>query len=120
MILGGEPGRHGACPHNGGHGERTEHSDDRRRRRLLVLWVLVSGRLERIFISAPLAFVVMGLAINHRPLQLIHLNLRSTTVRSLAEVTLALVLFSDASGSISTRFVGIWALRCGSWPSAYP
>ncbi len=62
-----------------------------------ILWVLVSSRLERIYISAPFAFVVMGLAINHEPLRLIHLNVHSSTVRSLAEITLALVLFSDAS-----------------------
>ncbi len=62
-----------------------------------ILWVLVSSRLERIYISAPFAFVVMGLAINHEPLQLIHLNVHSSTIRSLAEITLALVLFSDAS-----------------------
>ena len=62
-----------------------------------VLWVLVSARLERIYISAPFAFVVMGLAVNHQPLQFVHLNVHSSTVRSLAEITLALVLFSDAS-----------------------
>ncbi len=62
-----------------------------------LLWVLVSSRLERIYISAPFAFVVMGLAINHQPIQLIHFSIHSSSVRSLAEITLALVLFSDAS-----------------------
>jgi NhaP-type Na+/H+ or K+/H+ antiporter len=63
----------------------------------VVLWSLLSGRLERLFITAPIAFVVMGLVVTHGPLTFIHFNPHSSTVRSLAEVTLALVLFTDAS-----------------------
>ena len=63
----------------------------------VILWSLVSARLERVFITAPIAFVVMGLVITHGPLTFIHFNPHSSTVRSLAEVTLALVLFTDAS-----------------------
>ena len=63
----------------------------------VILWSLVSARLERWLITAPIAFVVMGLATTHGPLAFIHFNPHSSTVRSLAEVTLALVLFTDAS-----------------------
>jgi len=63
----------------------------------VILWSLVSARLERLFITAPIAFVVMGLVVTHGPLAFIHFNPHSSTVRSLAEVTLALVLFTDAS-----------------------
>ena len=63
----------------------------------LVLWGLVSGRLERWDVSAPIAFVVAGLLTSNGPIAVIHVNLHSSTVRSLAEVTLALVLFADAS-----------------------
>ena len=63
----------------------------------MVLWSLCSRRLERFYISAPIAFVVMGLVVTHGPLALIHFNPHSETVKSLAEVTLALVLFTDAS-----------------------
>ncbi len=63
----------------------------------VILWSLVSARLERFFITAPIAFVVMGLVVTHGPLAFIHFNPHSSTVRSLAEVTLALVLFTDAS-----------------------
>jgi len=62
-----------------------------------VLWGLVSARLERWDVSAPIAFVVLGLLATHGPTALIHVNLHSSTVRVLAEVTLALVLFADAS-----------------------
>ena len=63
----------------------------------LVAWGAVSARLERWDLSAPIAFVVMGLLATHGPTALIHINLHSSTVRALAEVTLALVLFADAS-----------------------
>jgi sodium/hydrogen antiporter len=62
-----------------------------------VLWGLVSARLERWNVTAPIAFVAMGLAVAHEPLALIDVHLTSTAVRGLAEITLALVLFSDAS-----------------------
>jgi len=63
----------------------------------VVLWGLVSSRLERWNVSAPMAFVVLGLVATHGPTTLVHLNLHSSAIRSLAEITLALVLFADAS-----------------------
>jgi len=63
----------------------------------VVLWALVSGVLARWSISAPLAFVVLGLVVTHGPVHLVHINPHSSTILSLAEVTLALVLFTDAS-----------------------
>ena len=62
-----------------------------------VLWGLVSARFEHVNVSAPIAFVVLGLVVAHEPLSLIDVHITSTTVRSVAEITLALVLFSDAS-----------------------
>ncbi len=62
-----------------------------------VLWALVSARLERVNVSAPIAFVVLGLVVAHEPLSLLDVHLTSSTLRSVAEITLALVLFSDAS-----------------------
>ena len=63
----------------------------------VVLWALVSGALARWSISAPLAFLVLGLVVTHGPIHLIEINPHSSTILSLAEVTLALVLFTDAS-----------------------
>jgi NhaP-type Na+/H+ or K+/H+ antiporter len=62
-----------------------------------VLWGLVSARLERLNVSAPIAFVVLGLVVAHEPLSLLDAQVHSSTLRSIAEITLALVLFSDAS-----------------------
>ena len=63
----------------------------------VLVWGLVSARLERWDVSAPIAFVVLGVVVTHGPTTLVHFNLHSSTIRSLAEVTLALVLFADAS-----------------------
>ena len=59
--------------------------------------MLVSGRLERWDISAPIALVVLGLVVTHGPTALVHFNLHSSTIRSLAEIALGIVLFADAS-----------------------
>ena len=63
----------------------------------MIVWGLVSARLERWDVTAPIAFLVLGLGAANGPLALIHLNLHSSDIRSLAEITLALVLFADAS-----------------------
>ncbi len=63
----------------------------------VVVWGLVSARLERWAISPPIAFVILGLVVTHGPTEIVHFNLHSSTIRSLAELTLALVLFADAS-----------------------
>lgn len=76
----------------------------------LALWGVVSARLERWDVSAPIAFVVLGLLASHGPIALIHVNLHSSTVRTLAEVTLALVLFADASRVNARQLVSAAAL----------
>jgi NhaP-type Na+/H+ or K+/H+ antiporter len=63
----------------------------------VIVWGLVSARLERWEVTAPIAFLVLGLVTANGPVTLIHLNLHSSDIRSLAEITLALVLFADAS-----------------------
>src|SRR3974390_3040104 len=63
----------------------------------LLLWGLVSAKLERRNISAPIAFVVMGVLVTHGPWALAHVNLNSSSMRAISEFTLALVLFSDAA-----------------------
>jgi NhaP-type Na+/H+ or K+/H+ antiporter len=62
-----------------------------------VLWGVVSARLERLNVSAPIAFVTLGLVVAHKPLSLLDAQVHSSTVRGVAEITLALLLFSDAS-----------------------
>ncbi len=63
----------------------------------VVLWGIFSARLEALNVSAPIAFVVLGLVLANRPLSAVDVHVHSETLRSLAEVTLALLLFSDAA-----------------------
>jgi NhaP-type Na+/H+ or K+/H+ antiporter len=63
----------------------------------VIVWGLVSARLERWDVTAPIAFMVLGLGTANGPMALIHLDLHSSDIRALAEITLALVLFADAS-----------------------
>jgi NhaP-type Na+/H+ or K+/H+ antiporter len=63
----------------------------------LALWGLTSARLARWQVTAPMAFVLLGLMFTHGPIGFLHLQLHSSTIRSAAEVTLALVLFADAT-----------------------
>jgi NhaP-type Na+/H+ or K+/H+ antiporter len=62
-----------------------------------VIWGLVSSRFERRNVSAPIAFVALGLLVAHQPFSLIHVTIGSASFRGIAEVTLAVVLFTDAS-----------------------
>lgn len=62
-----------------------------------VVWLLVSKRAERVNVSPALALTVAGMVLATGPFAVIEVDLRAETVRTLAEATLALVLFGDAS-----------------------
>ena len=64
---------------------------------LLAGYALIANRLDKLSIGPALAFVAVGLVLGPVVLDVLHIDLESTTVRHLSEVTLALVLFTDAS-----------------------
>jgi NhaP-type Na+/H+ or K+/H+ antiporter len=63
----------------------------------LIAWSIVSRRLERWNISAPMWFVAIGWLLANEPFQVVHVGLQSTGLREMAEIALAIVLFSDAA-----------------------
>jgi NhaP-type Na+/H+ or K+/H+ antiporter len=63
---------------------------------LVLAWVLVSGRLSARSVTGPLVLMTAGFLVAIAGPR-IDINLDSETVRELIEITLALVLFSDAS-----------------------
>ena len=63
----------------------------------VVLWSLIAARLERLSVTPALTFVVVGFVVANPPLSLVEIEVGSEAVRSLAEIALVLVLFSDAS-----------------------
>jgi NhaP-type Na+/H+ or K+/H+ antiporter len=64
---------------------------------LIFVWGAVSARLERFDMTAPIVFIAAGLVLTHGPLAPLGVVPSGETVKVLAEATLALVLFSDAS-----------------------
>ncbi len=60
-------------------------------------WVLVSGRLGRLSVTAPIVLALAGLVLGSGANSPVHVNLGTEQVRTIVEVTLALILFSDAS-----------------------
>jgi NhaP-type Na+/H+ or K+/H+ antiporter len=63
----------------------------------VLLYALVSKRLEGSVISLPIVFVVFGWLIGGGGFGLVHLDLDHGVVHVIAEVTLVLVLFADAT-----------------------
>ena len=64
---------------------------------LLIGWSLLSGRLERLDVTGPIVFVVAGLVLCNGPWAWIDVSIETSAVHGLAEITLALLLFADAS-----------------------
>ena len=64
---------------------------------LILAFGIVSGRLEKTVITPPMVFVSAGLLMGPAVLGWIELDVESHVVRTLAEATLVLVLFADAS-----------------------
>ena len=60
-------------------------------------WGTLSARLERFDVTAPIAFVVTGLLLTHGPLLSLGIEPSHELIKELAEFTLVLVLFCDAS-----------------------
>ncbi len=65
---------------------------------VIALYSLVSARLQRWQITPPMAFVGMGFVLATVPISLLHLRISSAGIATIAELTLAVVLFADAAG----------------------
>ncbi len=63
------------------------------------LYSIISGKLERTPINGALVFIIFGLAFGPLGLGLLNLKVGAEGMRTLAEMTLALVLFTDASNA---------------------
>ncbi len=70
----------------------------------LIAFAVVSNRLSGTAITPAIVFVGIGYVIGNEGFDVIGSGLDTATIRSLAEVTLALVLFSDAS-TLDTRLL---------------
>ncbi len=64
-----------------------------------LVYSVLAGRVERTWISGPMVFIGFGCLVGPRGLGLLTLTPDAETLKSLAELTLALVLFTDAAGA---------------------
>jgi NhaP-type Na+/H+ or K+/H+ antiporter len=78
---------------------------------LIFAWGTLSARLERFDVTAPILFVLAGVLLTHGPLAPLGFAPSNELVKSLAEITLVLVLFSDAS-RVGLRDLRADAGRC--------
>jgi NhaP-type Na+/H+ or K+/H+ antiporter len=62
-----------------------------------VAYTLVASKLDRWWITAPMVFVAAGAILGPSGLNVLPVSLSSETVLTITELTLALLLFSDAS-----------------------
>jgi NhaP-type Na+/H+ or K+/H+ antiporter len=63
----------------------------------LLLYSLVSGRLEGTILTAPLIFIVFGFALGSGSFNLAAVDVGHSAIHVIAEITLILVLFTDAA-----------------------
>ncbi|HEY7146189.1 MAG TPA: cation:proton antiporter [Streptosporangiaceae bacterium] len=64
---------------------------------LVFCWGAVSARLERYDVTAPIIFLLAGMVLTHGPVAVLAARPSHELVKGLAEATLVLLLFSDAS-----------------------
>lgn len=65
----------------------------------LLLYSLFAGRFESRLISGPLMFLLVGYLLGPGILNLLHMQINGYGMRFLAEMTLAIVLFTDAANA---------------------
>jgi NhaP-type Na+/H+ or K+/H+ antiporter len=63
----------------------------------ILLFGLVSGRIRRTVVTAPMFFVVFGFVLGGEGVQILALGIENDTIEAIAELTLVLVLFADAA-----------------------
>ena len=76
----------------------------------LLIYCAVAGRVEQSWISGPIVFTGVGLILGPDGLGVLHVNISGEGLRLLAELTLAMVLFTDAANadfSVVRRNLGL-------------
>ncbi len=74
----------------------------------LLIYSAVAGRIERSLISGPIVFTVVGFILGPDGFGVLRINITGEGLRLLAELTLAMVLFTDAATRILVSSGAIW------------
>jgi NhaP-type Na+/H+ or K+/H+ antiporter len=76
----------------------------------LLIYSAVAGRVERSLISGPIVFTAIGFVLGPDGFGVLRINITGEGLRLLAELTLAMVLFTDAANadfSVVKRNLGL-------------
>jgi sodium/hydrogen antiporter len=65
----------------------------------LLIYSVIAGRVERSLISGPIVFIAVGFLLGPDVLGVLRINISGEGLRILAELTLAMVLFTDAANA---------------------
>jgi NhaP-type Na+/H+ or K+/H+ antiporter len=65
----------------------------------LLIYSAIAGRIERSWISGPIVFTAIGFFLGPDGFGVLHININGEGLRFLAELTLAMVLFTDAANA---------------------
>ena len=65
----------------------------------VLIFSIVAGRVNRSWVTGPIVFIVFGFLIGPLGLGLLSMDVKAGTLKFMAELTLALVLFIDAAGA---------------------
>ena len=65
----------------------------------LLIYSAIAGRIERSLISGPIVFTAVGFILGPDGLGVLHIHIDGEGLRLLAELTLAMVLFTDAANA---------------------
>jgi sodium/hydrogen antiporter len=65
----------------------------------LLIYNATAGRIERSWVSGPIVFTATGFILGPDVLGVLHINITGEGLRLLAELTLAMVLFTDAANA---------------------
>ena len=66
---------------------------------LLLIYSAIAGRIERSLISGPIVFTAVGFILGADGLGILRIHIEGEGLRLLAELTLAMVLFTDAANA---------------------
>lgn len=65
----------------------------------VLIYSLIAGRLERTWVSGAMVFIAFGLFLGPFGLGLLRINVNSENLKLIVELTLALILFTDAANA---------------------
>jgi NhaP-type Na+/H+ or K+/H+ antiporter len=75
-----------------------------------LVYSVIAGRVERLPLSGPIVFTIFGLVCGPLGLGILNLDITAESLRTLAELTLAVMLFTDAAGVGLQAFERNWMI----------